>query len=401
WATISTSRRSARTLNPIRRIVDNLVPPKNSDKEIIPLSLGDPTVFGNLAAPPELTEAVARHLNNGTANGYSHSAGAAASRAAIAAAYGSPAAPLTADDIFIASGCSGSLDLVMSALMDAGDNILLPRPGFPLYQASCRPASKQNCLICRFYRLLPDRGWEADLAHLSSLVDANTRAILVNNPSNPCGSVYSESHLRAILAVAEAHRIPVISDEIYGSMAFGHCRGNAGGPLASLTTTVPVIATGGLAKQFVVPGWRVGWVLIHDRNGALTEVRKGIANLSQLVLGANTLVQAALPDVLCPSPGSDVERRLARFHRRYVGLLRDNAQFTAARLGAVPGLAVVPPQGAMYAMVSSKSFFPSTVADGETFSRALLAEESVVVLPGSCFGAPNFFRIVFSGESCF
>jgi tyrosine aminotransferase len=108
------------------------------------------------------------------------------------------------------------------------------------------------------------------LEHLESLIDGNTAGILVNNPSNPCGSVYSKEHLQAILKLAEKHHVPIVADEIYGDIVF---KGSEFHSMASLTSTVPILAVGGIAKAFVVPGWRVGWILIHDRNNLFREVR--------------------------------------------------------------------------------------------------------------------------------
>ena len=176
----------------------------------------------------------------------------------------------------------------MTGLLNPGDNILLPKPGFPLYQVICDAHKIQ----CKFYDLLPEKNWEVDVAQLESLVDENTKAILVNNPSNPCGSVYSKEHLEQILAVADHHKLPVIADEIYGDMVFGD---NIFFPMASLTKTVPVVAVGGLAKKFLIPGWRVGWLMVHDRNDVLKEVRTAYFKLSQLILGANSLVLVRLP----------------------------------------------------------------------------------------------------------
>lgn len=104
---------------------------------------------------------------------------------------------------------------------------------------------------------------------MESLIDDKTACILVNNPSNPCGSVYSEQHLRDILALAEKHHLPIIADEIYCDLVF---KGNQFYPMATLTKEVPILSVGGLAKKYLVPGWRVGWVTVHDRNGIFQEV---------------------------------------------------------------------------------------------------------------------------------
>ena len=154
---------------------------------------------------------------------------------------------------------------------------------------------------------------------LQSLIDENTAAIVINNPSNPCGSVYSKEHLQEILRVAETYCVPIIADEIYDEMVFGDDEFH---PMASLTKTVPILTCGGIAKDYMVPGWRLGWILVHDRQGIFEkEVRKGLVNLSQIILGANSLIQAILPDVFNEVPKSfakDVNRVLkVNFPRIY------------------------------------------------------------------------------------
>lgn len=227
---------------------------------------------------------------------------------------------------------------------------------------------------------------------MASLIDGRTRAILVNNPSNPCGSVYSRAHLQDILDLADKYRVPLIADEIYGNLVF---EGSAFHPLASLTASVPVLAVGGIAKEFLVPGWRVGWVTVHDRNGVLAEIRKALFGLSQLILGANSLVTSALPAILTPTPNSADEVSLRAFHAKTLGLLQEHARVTADRLAAIPGLEVVRPQGAMYVMFGVKAGHFAGLEDDVAFSQALLAEENVFVLPGTCFNMRNFCRVVF------
>jgi tyrosine aminotransferase len=145
----------------------------------------------------------------------------------------------------------------------------------------------------------------------------------------------------------------------------------------------------------LVPGWRVGWVIAHDTPGRhLAEVRRGLFALSQLVLGANSLVLAALPAVLTPARGSADEAELAEFSRATVAQLAANAAFSAERLARVPGLSISVPQGAMYLMLGL-DVERFGVRDDVEFSQLLLALTNVFVLPGACFGARNFVRIVF------
>ncbi|CAH0488701.1 unnamed protein product [Peronospora farinosa] len=375
--------------NPIRKIVDNLQKTTTSSKTLISLSLGDPTVFGNLHCPDVLVQAIIRNTRSMQHNGYIHSAGSEVARAAIAQHFGSISAPLTLNDIIVASGCSGAIEIALQGLVNPGDNILLPKPGFPLYQALC----EAHKVECRFYNLMPEHNWEADLDHMQFLVDDNTKAILVNNPSNPCGSVYSKPHLKDILALAEMNKIPIIADEIYGDMVFGS---NMFFPIATLTKTVPVVAVSGLAKQFLIPGWRVGWVMVHDRNNILKDVRTAYFKLSQNILGANSLVQSIIPDVLTPVPESAEEQSLLDFKKRYFTTLEENATFTIETLARIPGLEVIVPQGAMYAMVKIRTDILTKIKDDLSLTQKLLDQEAVFVLPGQCFGMTNYFRIVFA-----
>jgi len=108
----------------------------------------------------------------------------------------------------------------------------------------------------------PEKEWEADLVQMRSLIDKNTRAILVNNPSNPCGSAYSKEHLQAIIGIAEEFCLPIIADEIYANMVFQGAQYHA---MAALTDKVPILSVGGLAKQYIVPGWRIGWIIMYDK----------------------------------------------------------------------------------------------------------------------------------------
>ncbi|MGH0155990.1 UNVERIFIED_CONTAM: hypothetical protein FKN15_050924 [Acipenser sinensis] len=146
----------------------------------------------------------------------------------------------------------------------------------------------------------PEKSWEIDLKHLESLIDDKTGCIIVNNPSNPCGSVFSKSHLQKIIAVASRNCTPILADEIYAEMVFSGCKYTS---VASLSTDVPILSCGGLAKRWLVPGWRMGWILIHDRKNVFgNEIREGLVRLSQRILGPCTIVQGALEAIINKTP---------------------------------------------------------------------------------------------------
>eukprot|EP01116_Phalansterium_solitarium_P010982 TRINITY_DN26592_c0_g1_i1.p1 TRINITY_DN26592_c0_g1~~TRINITY_DN26592_c0_g1_i1.p1 ORF type:complete len:421 (+),score=54.83 TRINITY_DN26592_c0_g1_i1:132-1394(+) len=378
WKTIRASVASLGVSNPIRNIVDKMQT-SNKAKKQISLSIGDPTLFGNLQNPDHVNEILIKNITLRTANGYAHSAGVADAREALAEKFSVTGFPLTPNDVIIASGGSGALEMAMTVLANAGQNILLPAPGFTLYQTICG----YKGISARFYRLKPDSNWEIDLDHMSSLIDDNTAAILINNPSNPCGSVFSKEHLTELLRLAERYHLPIISDEIYADMVF---EGTTFHALAALSTNVPILTVGGLAKMFVAPGWRVGWILVHDRHGLFDEVRQGLLRLSQVILGANTLVQSIIRPALFDTPPS--------YFDRLMGELSRNADFLSTRLGGIRGLKIIRPMGAMYMMVGIDLEQFVGFADDVEFSRLLMAEESVQVLPGRIFEFPNYFRIV-------
>lgn len=228
---------------------------------------GDPTIFGNLKTAPELIGAIETVVRNGKHNGYTHAAGYPESRQAICDYIESHQGKVTPSDVLICSGCSHSLDMCISALAERGHNILIPRPGFSIY----RTLAEAHGIEVRSYNLLPERNWEIDLDQMEELIDENTTALILTNPSNPCGSVFTAEHILAVLAIAERHRIPIIADEIYEHFVFRNVEYHS---ISSLSKNVPVLSCGGLTKRFLVPGWRLGWIVIHDRNNVFQEIRK-------------------------------------------------------------------------------------------------------------------------------
>uniref|UniRef100_A0A915N0G5 Aminotransferase class I/classII domain-containing protein n=1 Tax=Meloidogyne javanica TaxID=6303 RepID=A0A915N0G5_MELJA len=274
--------------------------------------------------------------------------------------YYSKMTPFTADDEVLASGCSHALEMAIVAIADPGQDILVPKPGFPLYSTLCQP----NGIESRQYRLEMDDKGLIDLAHLESLIDSQTRAIIVNNPSNPTGVV------------------PIIADEIYGDLVYGE--GARFHPMATLSPRVPIITCDGIGKRYLVPGWRLGWLIVHDRcGGVLSEIKKGIVALSQKIVGPCALIQGALPSILRDTP--------SEFFDNTKKLLASNAAIVYEKLSRVPELRPLKPQGAMYMMVG---FDSSLFGDETKFVRGLISEESVYCLPGSAFSLPNWFRLV-------
>ncbi|OWA51428.1 Tyrosine aminotransferase [Hypsibius exemplaris] len=368
------------TLNPIRKIVDGMKLTPNPEKAMIALSIGDPTIYKNFSPPEEAVRAVKDAADSKKFDGYAPSTGILSAREAVADYASRSTSPVTAKDVILTSGASHALELSISVLCDRGSNLLIPCPGFSIYKTIACSLGVE----CRSYRLQPELDWEIDLDQLASLIDADTAAIVVNNPSNPCGSVYTKEHLQAILEVADYYKVPVIADEIYDDLVFP---GHVFYPMASLTETVPVLACNGLTKKFICPGWRVGWITIHDRDGILEEeIRPGLISLSQRILGPNALVQGAIPTILSTVPRSFFDGIIATVHA--------NAKASFDIMSGIPGLSPIMPAGAMYMMTRiDMEHFPE-FEDDLSFTSQLVSEQSVFCLPGQCFDFPGYFRIV-------
>eukprot|EP00814_Leptocylindrus_danicus_P003945 CAMPEP_0116024524 /NCGR_PEP_ID=MMETSP0321-20121206/12371_1 /TAXON_ID=163516 /ORGANISM="Leptocylindrus danicus var. danicus, Strain B650" /LENGTH=495 /DNA_ID=CAMNT_0003496277 /DNA_START=83 /DNA_END=1570 /DNA_ORIENTATION=- len=391
------SKKSRRTVNPIRAIVDPILSSrsnkKDDGKEFINLSLGDPTIYGNLNPPDALLRAAEKCASSPLRRSYVNACGSDDARLAIAAHHSTENTKVDVDDVIIGCGCSGALELALTALLDEGSSILVPSPGFPLYQV----IAQSHGATVKPYRLDPKKNWECDLEDMEALVDESVRAIIVTNPSNPCGSVFSEKHLENICHLAARYHVPLVSDEVYGGIVFGDCKFH---PLASISAKlgniVPVITASGLAKQFLCPGWRVGWLVIHDNEcGALSDVKVGIKRLAQISLGASHLAQGVLPAILNP-PTADVSREIFEWKLNLNATLSKQSMFLCDRLISCQGLGFVRPEGAMYAMVEvNPGYFDAEITNDIDFTKLLLDEENLFALPGSAFGAPNFFRIVY------
>lgn len=146
---------------------------------------------------------------------------------------------------------------------------------------------------------------------MESLIDGKTRAILVNHPGNPCGNVFSKEHILEILEVAERHKLPIIADEVYELMVFPGVKYHS---FASLSKNVPILTCSALSKRFLVPGIRMGWIVLCDRHGALKEVKKGLHNVTGRMLGPNSTVQLALPEILGNSPQTFFDQTIDKLY---------------------------------------------------------------------------------------
>lgn len=223
-------------------------------------------MFGNFPVANESIDAIKRALDVDNF-GYYPSAGMESARQAVAEYFTENSEEaVTASDVILTSGCSMALETCFRALANPGDNILVPRPcwNYTTWLSGCK-------IEARSYNLDPEKNWDVDLKHMESQIDEQTKAILINSPGNPCGNVFSASHILNILEIAERYRIPIIADEIYEQFAFPGVKYQS---ICSLSKNVPILTCGGLSKRFLMPGIRMGWVVINDRNNSFRSIRQ-------------------------------------------------------------------------------------------------------------------------------
>ncbi len=373
-ATVPVAQRVGRFQYAIRQVVAEAQKVEAAGRKVRYLNIGDPVAFG-FRTPEPMIAAVERAMRDGH-NGYTPSPGIPAARDAVAAEYTRRGVPTTADRVLITTGTSEGIDLALSALVDEGDEVLVPAPTYPLYTAVIAKIGATPL----YYRKDPARDWMPDLDHLRRLVTPRTRALVVIDPNNPTGAVYPAEVRRALIAFAETHGLVIIADEVYGDLAYD-------GPaplLGTLDLDAPIISFSSLSKAFLAPGWRTGWLVV----GRSTRLDPALAAVKKLADGR-----------LC-SPGPmqyAVVEALTGDRSHQEPLRRDlriRAELTAARFNAMEGMRCVVPRGAFYAMPSVS--LPPGKTD-EDYVLSLLRATGILCVYGSGFGMPaegGFFRVV-------
>jgi alanine-synthesizing transaminase len=344
-------------------------------KEILPLNIGDPLEF-DFRTPPHLVEAVVKAMRDGL-DGYAPSLGVPEAVAA-ARAEAERKGIRNIQSVFMTAGVSEAVDVCLAALLDPGENVLTPSPEYPLYSAVlAKIGAPLNC-----YLLDEANGWEPDLEHLSSRIFSGTRALVVINPNNPTGGVYSRKTLEAIVELARQNNLLIFADEIYEKLILDGDRPHTS--IAALAPDIPVVTFNGLSKAYLAPGWRVGWTVVSGPAVALQPYVEGVHKLLRARLCSNHPQQYAVRPALEGPQGHLVEVR------RKLRLRRD---LTVQWCNTTPRISCVKPLGAFYA-------FPrlEIPESDEDFVRHLLLEKQVFVVHGSGFGESpetRHFRIVF------
>jgi aspartate/methionine/tyrosine aminotransferase len=342
------------------------------------LNIGDPVAFG-FQTPAHIVDAATRAMRDGH-NGYLPSAGIPEAREAVAADYGRRGVQVSPDRVLITTGTSEGIELALNALVNEGDEVLVPSPTYPLYTAILAKIGAQP----RYYRTDPARDWMPDLEHLRTLVTARTRVLVVIDPNNPTGAIYPPAVRRALIEFAARHDLPIVADEVYGDLGYD-------GPvplLSTLAPDAPIISFSSLSKAYLAPGWRAGW-LVASATPRLDDALAAMKKLADGRLCSPGPMQYAVTAAMTGDRSHQVAFREA---------LRQRAQVTTDMLNAIPGMRCVAPRGAFYAMPQVS--LPPGRTD-EDYVLALLRATGILVVYGSGFGvAPDqgFFRIVFLAD---
>ena len=339
------------------------------------LNVGDPNVFG-FKTPPHLIAAVERAMRDGF-NGYGPSPGIPAAREAVAKELTSHGFPITPDRALITAGTSEAIELVMTALVNSGEEVLVPMPTYPLYTAVIAKIDAR----AKYYRTDPSRGWQPDLDHLKSLVTPQTRVLVVIDPNNPTGATYPASTRRELIEFCERHNLVMLADEVYGDL--GH--DGPIDPIGKLDPDAAIITFSSMSKAYLAPGWRTGWLGI-GRSPRLDDALAAIKKLADGRLCSTYPMQFAVAEALL---GDRSHQPLFRKE------LKLRAEVTAKSLNAMPGMSCVAPIAGFYVMPQLK--LPAGKIDVD-YVLGLLRATGVLCVYGSGFGMPaeeGFFRVVF------
>jgi len=362
----------------IRDIVEASQEAKKRGKDLIYLNIGDPVKYG-FKTPESIIEAVCQALRENY-NSYSDSSGIPEAIEAIKSyALKKGIKPV---DIYITQGATEAIEFAISALVNSEENILLPCPCYPLYQAIISKFRIEP----RYYLLDENKNWEPDIDSIEALIDKKTRAIVIINPNNPTGTVYFKEALEKIVDIAKKYNLVIFSDEIYDQYILEDNLEHIS--IASLSEEVPVITFNGLSKNYFAPGFRIGWGIVSGPEEVLKDYIEAIHKLARTRLCASHPLQFAIP-VALNNENYYIKDVIAKLKRR-----RD---ILVEGLNQVPFITCVKPLGAFYAFPSIN--IPDI--DDLEFTKKLILEEGVVVVHGSGFGqkpGTKHFRIIFLPE---
>ena len=361
-------------------VLDKAREMEEEGQKIIKLNIGNLAVFG-LEPPDEIVQDMIRNLPQ--AAGYTDSKGLFAPRKSVMHyAQEKNISGVTVDDVYLGNGASELITMSMNALLNAGDEILVPAPDYPLWTASVSLSGGTPV----HYLCDEQAEWAPDMADMARKITPKTRGIVLINPNNPTGALYGDAVLQEVIALAREHGLIIFADEIYDKTLFD---GNTHISIASLADDVLFVTFNGLSKNYRSCGYRAGWMIVSGAKAGARDYIEGLNMLASMRLCANTPGQLAIQTALggyqsiqdLVAPGG----RLCRQRDLAYSLLSD-----------IPGVSVVKPKAALY-------MFPKLdpemyrITDDQQFAYDLLAQEKVLVVQGTGFNysTPDHFRLVF------
>ena len=353
---------------------------EDEGQRIIKLNIGNPASFG-FEVPEEIQLDVIRNM--GEAGGYTDSKGLFAPRKAIMHQTQSKHIKgVTVDDIIIGNGVSELIVMAMQALVNNGDQVLVPMPDYPLWTAAVTLAGG----TARHYMCDEATGWLPDLKDIEAKINANTRGIVIINPNNPTGALYPIEILQGIIDIARHHGLVIFADEIYDKVLYD---GNIHTSIASLADDVLFVTFNGLSKNYRTCGYRAGWMVISGEKSHATDYIEGLNMLASMRLCANVPGQFAIQTAL--GGYQSIEDLVAP-----TGRLCKQRDLAYDLLTAIPGVSCVKPKAAMYLFPKlDAKMYP--IKDDQQFILELLLEEKVLLVQGTGFNwkTPDHFRVVF------
>jgi len=350
-------------------------------KRILKLNIGNPAPFG-LEAPHEILRDVAMNLPEAT--GYSDSQGIFAARKAVLQYYQSKGLLSAVDvrDVYLGNGVSELIVMTMQALMNDGDEVLVPMPDYPLWTAAANLAGGTAV----HYRCNEDDNWHPDIEDIKSKITPKTKGIVVINPNNPTGALYSDEVLLQIIEVAKEHDLIIMADEIYDRILYDDMVHT---PMSTLTDDVLVLSYNGLSKSHRIAGFRAGWMMVSGKKDHAADFIEGLDMLASMRLCSNVQGQYAIQTAM---GGYQSMKELTSKS----GRLSKQRELAVSRLNAIKGISCTMPQGAFYCFPKmDPEVYP--IKDDMQFMMDLLIEENVLMVQGTGFNwdAPDHFRLVF------
>ncbi len=377
------SKRSKEIRYAIRDIVLEAKKVEATGKEVLRCNIGDPTKF-DFAPPQTLTDALGEAVKEKASNsGYADSQGVLELREEISILEKKKGIDHPPENIIITQGVSEGIAFLTGSI-EPGDEILIPGPHYPTYTGY----SKFMDVFPREYRCDEENAWQIDLEDLEKKINEKTQAIVVINPNNPTGTVFTEKTLKKVVNIAGQHNLTIVSDEIYDLLCYSSETKKIV-PMAKIANEIPVLTFNGISKTLVAPGWRVGWAMMHDPEEKVTEFWDVINKQSRIRLSGSSPEQVAVSMILNkPETWEHLDEMRTKLIRR-----RD---LIVKRMNEIEGVSITSPEGAFYAF--PKITHPKWKKDDWAFALELLRSKYTLVVPGSGFGkefGDGHFRLVF------